>query len=257
MRRLRNGSSARYVAFLCENICVPPLTVSQIPDNFTMEQAITVPENLVTAFNVISADLGLPTPWPKPKDYVPPKANERILIWGAASSVGNYTIQVLKFYGYRHLIATASPRHHEFLKQLGAEQCFDYRNPAMVDDMLKQYQQGDAPAFPMIVDCIGSQEGSVGPISKIAMNGTTVAVMLPVILKHATEEEAPEYSMDASTTAQWAEGVNVRGVRTHFYWQVGRCPLKQEPNCSVSTNNFQIRMNCSNKNCSSRSCLNC
>lgn len=185
-----------------------------------MEEAITLPENLVTAFNTISTDLGLPTPWPKPEGYVPPKADERILIWGGASSVGQLTIQVLKFYGYRHLIATASPRHHEFLKQLGAEECFDYRSPTIVEDLLKTYQQGDAPAFPMIVDCIGSQAGSVGPICRIAGRGTTVAIMLPVILKHAKDDEAPEYSMDASTSAQWAEGVNIRGVRTFFYHRV-------------------------------------
>ena len=72
----------------------------------------------------------------------------------------------------------------------------------------------------LVLCCIGSQEGSVAPISKIAQNGTTVAIMLPVILKHATETDVPEYSMDASTSAKWAEGVNVRGVRTHFYWKV-------------------------------------
>ncbi|KAI0850273.1 GroES-like protein [Daldinia vernicosa] len=203
----------------------PEWVFGKIPDNVPMEEAVTLPENFVTAFNTISTDLGLPTPWPKPEGYVPPRADDPILIWGAASSVGQLTIQVLKFYGYRHLIATASPRHHEFLKKLGVEEAFDYRSPTIVDDLLKAYKKGDVPAFPLIVDCIGSQDGSVGPISKIAQSGTTVAIMLPVILKHATETEAPEYSMDASTSAQWAEGVNVRGVRTFFYW---RNPLFKE-----------------------------
>ncbi|KAI1384810.1 GroES-like protein [Hypoxylon trugodes] len=202
-----------------EYATAPEWVFGKVPEGFSFEQAITLPENLVTAFNTIATDLGLPTPWPKPADYVPPRANERILIWGAASSAGHYIIQVLKYYGYNHIIVTASPRHHEFLKQLGAKECFDYRSPTIVEDLLKKYKQGDAPAFPMIVDCIGSQAGSVAPITKIVSSGTTVAIMLPVILKHATEEEAPEYTMDASTSAQWAEGVNVRGVRTHFYWQ--------------------------------------
>ncbi|KAI0138621.1 GroES-like protein [Hypoxylon sp. NC0597] len=202
-----------------EYVTAPEWVFGKIPDGFTIEQAITVPESLVTAFNTISTDLGLPTPWPKPEGYVPPRANERILIWGAASSVGQFTIQVLKFYGYRHLIAVASPRHNEFLKQLGAEDCFDYRSPTVVEDLLKTYKQGDAPAFPMIIDCIGSQVGSIDKIAKIATRGTTVAIMLPVIVKHATETEVPEYSMDASTSAQWAEGVTVRGVRTFFYWK--------------------------------------
>ncbi|KAI1781324.1 chaperonin 10-like protein [Hypoxylon cercidicola] len=179
-------------------------------------------ENFITAFHTISTDLELPTPWPKPEGYVPSRADDHILIWGAASSVGQFTISVLKFYGYHHVIATASPRHHEYLKQQGAEGCFDYRSPTVVDDLLKKYQKGDGPAFPLIVDCIGSQAGSfgsVGRVSKIAQNGTTVAVMLPIILKQATDGEAPEYSLDANSSAQWAEGTSVRGVRTHFYLQ--------------------------------------
>ncbi|KAF3059334.1 hypothetical protein GL218_05024 [Daldinia childiae] len=154
-----------------EYATAPEWVFGKIPDNLSMEEAVTIPENFVTAFNAISTDLGLPTPWPKPKGYIPPRADDPILIWGAASS------------------------------------------------------KGDAPAFPLIVDCIGSQDGSVGPISKIAQSGTTVAIMLPVIVKHATETDVPEYSMDASTSAQWADGVNVRGVRTFFYW---RNPLFKE-----------------------------
>ncbi|XXG96865.1 hypothetical protein Hte_003156 [Hypoxylon texense] len=201
-----------------EYATAPEWVFGKIPDNFTMEQAVTVPENFVTAFHTISNELGLPTPWPKPEGYVPPRANDRILIWGAASSVGQFTISVLKYYGYRHLMATASPQHHAYLKEQGADECFDYRSPTVVDDLLRAYRQADGPAFPLIIDCIGSL-GTVGPVSKVAQSGATVAVMLPIILKHATDEEPPEYAMDAQSSAQWAEGTVVRGVRTHFYWQ--------------------------------------
>lgn len=163
----------------------------------------------------------LPTPWPKPEGYEPPRANDRILIWGAASSVGQLIIQVLKYYGYKHIVGTASPAHHAYLKKLGAAEVYDYRSPTVVDDLLKSAQGGkEAPAFPLIVDCIGSQERTLPPISKIAQSGSTVAVMLPVILKHASNDTAPEYSMDASTSVAWATGVKVSGVRTHFYWKV-------------------------------------
>jgi hypothetical protein len=190
-----------------------------------MEQVVTIPENLITIFNTLSADLALPTPWPKPADYVPPRAEEPILIWGAASSVGQCALQVLRYYGYRHLIATASPAHHEYLRKLGATELLNYRDPDIVQALLDTAAKirGDAkPTIPLVIDCIGSQAGSVAPISQIAEKGTTVAIMLPVILKHATETEAPEYSMDVSTAAQWADGTNIRGVRTHFVYQVCR-----------------------------------
>ncbi|KAI1743803.1 GroES-like protein [Xylaria scruposa] len=197
----------------------PEWVWGQIPEGFSMEQAVTLPENLVTAFNTISADLKLPTPWPKPVDYVPPRADEHILIWGAASSVGQLTIQVLRYYGYKHIVATASSKHHAYIKEIGASEVYDYRSSTVVEDLLKSAQGREVPAFPLIVDCIGSQQGTLTAISKVAQSSSTVAVMLPVIVKHASDESAPEYSMDASTSVEWAPGVNIAGVRTHFYWR--------------------------------------
>ncbi|KAH8157797.1 hypothetical protein CIB48_g10448 [Xylaria polymorpha] len=189
-------------------------------DGCSLEQAVTLPENLVTAFNTISTDLKLPTPWPKPAGYQPPRADEHILIWGAASSVGQLTIQVLRYYGYKHIVATASSKHHAYIKELEVSEIYDYRNPTVVEDLLKSAQGRQAPAFPLIVDCIGSQQGTLTSLSKVAQSGSTVAVMLPVILKHSSNETAPEYSMDASASIEWAPGVNVLGVRTHFYWKL-------------------------------------
>ncbi|KAI3336867.1 GroES-like protein [Xylariaceae sp. AK1471] len=197
----------------------PEWVFGKVPEGFSLEEAVTLPENLVTAFHTISTDLKLPTPWPKPADYQPPRANERILIWGAASSVGQLTIQVLKYYGYNHIVATASSKHHPYIKKLGASEVYDYRSPTVVDDLLRNAQGDDALAFPLIVDCIGSQAGTLTPISKVAQSGSTVAVMLPVIVEHASSETAPQYSMDAGRSVEWAAGVNVSGVRTHFYWK--------------------------------------
>ncbi|KAI0115713.1 GroES-like protein [Nemania sp. FL0031] len=197
----------------------PEWMYGKVPEGLSLEEAATVPANLVTAFNTIATDLKLPTPWPKPEDYQPPRADERILIWGAASSVGLYTIQVLKYYGYRHIIATASSKHHTYLKELGASEVYDYRSPTVVNDLLEGAQGVDGPAFPLIVDCIGSQAGTLTPISKVAQRDSIVAVMLPVILKHASKGTTPEYSMDAAASITWAPGVNVAGVRTHFYFR--------------------------------------
>ncbi|KAI0816570.1 GroES-like protein [Xylaria sp. FL0064] len=197
----------------------PEWVFGKVPAGFSLEQAVTLPESVVTAFNTIATDLKLPTPWPKPQDYRPPRANERILIWGAASSVGQLIIQVLKFYGYKQIIGTASSSHHAHIRALGASEVYDYRSPSVIDDLLRSAQGGTGPAYPLIIDCIGSQERTLAPLSKIAQSGSTVAVMLPVILKHASEDTAPEYSMTANDSVAWAEGVHVSGVRTHFYWK--------------------------------------
>ncbi|KAI1191666.1 GroES-like protein [Nemania serpens] len=205
-----------------EYCTVPEWTYGKIPDRISFEEAATLPDNLVTAFNTISADLKLPTPWPKPADYSPPRANERVLVWGAASSVGQLTIQVLAYYGYKRIVATASAQHHAHIRDLGASEVYDYRSASVVEDLLDGAAArggGEEAAFPLIVDCIGSVAGSLTPISKLAQSGSTVAVMLPVIVKHASKETAPEYSMDPGASVAWAPGVAVSGVRTHFYYK--------------------------------------
>ncbi|TLD15159.1 hypothetical protein PspLS_10661 [Pyricularia sp. CBS 133598] len=205
-----------------EFVTAPDWLFAHIPEGFSMEQVATVPENLITAFNTIAVDLGLPTPWPKPEGYVPPRATEPILVWGAASSVGQFTLEVLKFYGYRHILATASPGHHGYLRELGATECFDYRDPGVTEALMeagRRIRGGAKPTIPMVVDCIGSVSGTLEHISRVAEKGSTVAVMLPVILKTPTQTQAPEYSMQVPGHNKWEDGVNLRGVRTFLVYK--------------------------------------
>jgi threonine dehydrogenase-like Zn-dependent dehydrogenase len=123
----------------------------------------------------------------------------------------------LKYYGYTNLLATASLHHHEYLKSLGAREVFDYRQH---DAPARILAAAGSAGVPFILDCIGSKNGSLAPLAKIAGKGSRVAVLLPVIVKDSTETEAPEYTMDAGASAPWKEGVDARGVRTHFYLEV-------------------------------------
>lgn len=170
-------------------------------------------------FHAVTTDLSLPLPWPCPESPSPPHANSPILIWGGSSSCGQYALQILGHWGYRNLLTTASPSHHANLLSLGAAHVFDYHSPDVAKQIIKTVGK-QVPAIPFVFDCIGSKYGSLAQIAKVAQKGTRVAVLLPVILKDATEEEAPEYAMDVGPHAPWVEGVEVRGVRTHFYAQV-------------------------------------
>lgn len=202
--------------------------VGKIPPNSTPQEAVTVPANLVTAFHTLTADLGLPLPWPIPKDWRAP-AGGPILVWGAASSVGLYALQVLRLWGYtktRQVIGVASARHHAELKRLGATACVDYKDPDAAENILTLAGKNatNEPRIPLIVDCIGSREGTLRPLTKIAEKGSKVAIMLPVINIHSSTEDdsLPEYEMDVSKVlpGEWKEGVQLKGTRTHFYWEV-------------------------------------
>ncbi|QPC75667.1 hypothetical protein HYE68_006419 [Fusarium pseudograminearum] len=196
-----------------EYITIPAYLASKIPDNISYQDAVTVSVNLVTVFHTVTADLELELPWPVPENYTPKQADSPILIWGASSSVGIYAVQVLKHWGFKNLIAVASQKQHDYLKSIGATQTFDYRKDDVVDQILKSLEIKSEPKLPYIVDCIGSLEGTLRPLTRIAQPGSTVAVMLPVILRDATVDEEPEYEMDVGKvlTEEWADGVQVRG----------------------------------------------
>lgn len=205
-----------------EYITVPAYLVSKVPACLSLQEAVTVPPNLVTVIHAATKDLELELPWPIPENWSPKAANKPILIWGAASSVGIFAIQVYRHWGYKNLLAVASGKHHEYLKSIGATETFDYRQGDVVEKILAYVKDEAEPKIPSILDCIGSLEGTLRPLLKIAQKGSIVAPMLPIILKDATEESEPEYEMDASKcfVGEWAEGVSVRGVRTHFYLDV-------------------------------------
>jgi NADPH:quinone reductase-like Zn-dependent oxidoreductase len=182
---------------------------------------VTLPNNFITVFHTLTTDLNLETPWPKPANYTPQNADDPILIWGGASSVGQYAIQILRYYGYTNIFATASKKHHAKLRAFGAKRTFDYRDADVVASIVEAAaQEGTKSKIPLIIDCIGSQNGSIAPIARIAKSGAKVAILLPVVVKDSSETEDPEYEMDVMKAAAWDDGVDARGVRTHFYLDV-------------------------------------
>lgn len=235
-----------------EYVSVPLWRLSRVPEGMSMEEAVTVPDNLATAVNTAVTDLELEMPWPlsgsvseQPKvgegeqEKESNKKLRPVLVWGAASSVGMYLVQVLRAWGYGNVWAVASGRNHEMLKGLGARVCFDYRRKGVVEEILRfaaaddaavdgeeevKKQERTGPKVPFIVDCIGSRDETLRPISRIAEKGSRVAVMLPVINVHAAEGRTPEYEMDVGKVlpGDWAEGVELRGVRTFHYHKVRR-----------------------------------
>lgn len=211
-------------------ITLPSYLLGKIPPSLSMQEAVTVPANLVTAFHTITHDLGLPLPWPIPDAWVPPDPvrDAAVVVWGAGSSVGSYVVQVLRHWGYRNIVAVASTSHHPRLRELGAATCFDYRREDAVESIRRHVSQAQEPGVPYIIDCIGSLEGTLRPLVDLAERGTKVAVMLPVILKHASTIDEPMYEMDVAKCfpGEWKEGVELKGTRTHFYCEVSSSTRK-------------------------------
>ena len=139
--------------------------------------------------------------------------------------MGTFAIQIFRYYGYNNLIAVASQKHHEYLKSLGARLTYDYHEQDVVEQILGNFRSSPSTSpmsavIPFILDCIGSKKLSIAPVAQVAQKGARVAVLLPVIIRDSSDTTAPEYSMDPESEANWAEGVVVEGVRTHFYLEV-------------------------------------
>lgn len=226
VKRLRTGDKVFGYAFGNDKYkahqqlaSVPEHLLGKLPSNVSPEEAVTVPTNFVTVFNVMYRNLGVELPWPKPASYVPPFAEQPFLIWGGSSSVGQFALQILRYYGYRNLFAAASKKQHALMKELGAAQVFDYREKSVSADILSAAKKikPEGPSVPFVIDCIGSTDGTLRPINELSEAGTRVAAMLPVIVKTPAVGVVPEYSMDVAGAIPWKSGVQADGVRTHFY----------------------------------------
>ena len=67
------------------------------------------------------------TAWQSLVDLAGVKAGDRVLIHGAAGGVGHLAVQIAKAMG-AHVIGTASPGKHDFVRGLGADEVIDYRS---------------------------------------------------------------------------------------------------------------------------------
>lgn len=109
---------------------------SAIPDSMTFDSACVMPLGLSTAATALYQKnllaLNLPSISSK-------STGKTLLVWGGSTSVGCNVIQLAVASGYE-VITTASPKHHDFLRCLGANQVFDYKSQTVVNDIIKSLQ---------------------------------------------------------------------------------------------------------------------
>jgi len=145
---------------------------SEIPDNVAFENAVVLPLALATAasglFNKDILNLNLPT---EPAE----KSNGKtLLVWGGASSVGSNAIQLAIAAGYE-IIATASPKNFQYVKNLGPAQVFDYNSPSVVSELVEVFKDKTTAG---VFDAIGG--AAWGPALEFAQKSgsKTVATVL-------------------------------------------------------------------------------
>ena len=111
-------SAFQEYTILRENMSTP------IPDSMTFEEGAVLPLAVSTASTGLFQSDQLALTYPT-LNSIP--NNKVVLIWGGSTSVGSNAIQLAKSAGYT-VVTTASPHNFEYVKSLGADMVFDYKD---------------------------------------------------------------------------------------------------------------------------------
>ncbi|OCH88659.1 GroES-like protein [Obba rivulosa] len=133
---------------------------SKIPSGITIDEAASIPAGLATAalglFDpyVFERSVRLYPPW---EDGGRGRyAGKPMVVFGGASCVGQFTIQLAHLAGFRPIITTASLRNTDFLVGLGATHVLDRNLPA--DVLQAEVRKITSTPFDVVFDAISLPE---------------------------------------------------------------------------------------------------
>ncbi|KIL93700.1 oxidoreductase [Fusarium avenaceum] len=143
---------------------------AHLPDNLTFEEGAVLPVGMITASIALFKSLGLPM------GEKPEHEKGAIVVWSGASAVGVAALQIAHALGWS-VFVTASPKHHEWLKELGATDAWDYRDPD-VAQKIAQAIKSEGLTIPGVVDARseGSSFASVAAITSAADSADEIKV---------------------------------------------------------------------------------
>ncbi|CAF3271631.1 unnamed protein product [Rotaria sp. Silwood2] len=160
--------------------------VFRYPSMISPESAATIPLATITAALGLFHEMSLPLP--------PATCGVSILIWSGSTSVGQYAIQLAKAAGC-FVITTASSARHSYLKELGANVCFDYKDPHVVTKIKEVANDSLAYGF----DCISEKESIKQVCAALTGQNSQVVTILPIpsneIPSHIKEHFVLMYSI--------------------------------------------------------------
>jgi NADPH:quinone reductase-like Zn-dependent oxidoreductase len=95
------------------------------------------------ALSSLHFGLGVPAPFLTESKAVTNDDMKTVLILGGASGTGASAVQLLrKLAPSTMILSTASPKHFEHVKSLGADHVFDYNSATLVDDIKRVVPEG-------------------------------------------------------------------------------------------------------------------
>jgi NADPH:quinone reductase-like Zn-dependent oxidoreductase len=115
---------------LQKKVLVPATSACPLPESMSFNEGAILPMAVQTTWaGWYSIGLARDTKFA-------PEDKKGVLVWGGGGSVGSAAIQVAKSMGFV-VYATASAKHHEYLKTLGASKLFDYKETDVVEKIVQ------------------------------------------------------------------------------------------------------------------------
>jgi NADPH:quinone reductase-like Zn-dependent oxidoreductase len=158
-----NGAFAEYIVAESERGIVPK------PSTWSFEQASQLGIAPFTALQCLHETLEVPSPFDARSG-----PQRSILIWGGASSVGQYAIQFAKLGGFK-VITTASPKNFNLVKDLGADEVFEYGD----ENVVEKIRAYTGNTLEIAIDTISEGKTPKQVTGAIGDKGGKVAIILP------------------------------------------------------------------------------
>ncbi|KAI9668065.1 MAG: putative secondary metabolism biosynthetic enzyme [Bathelium mastoideum] len=151
-----------------------------IPDGVSSNEAATLPMQVGTTWSGFYS-IGIP------RSGFEASAKQGLLVWGAASSVGCGVVQAAKSLGFI-VYATASEKHHGYIKKLGAHHVFDYKSKDVVERIVKAAKQ-DGVTLNMGYTAVGGLEECQAILKEFKGKGTSKLASAPPLQPDAPTAE--------------------------------------------------------------------
>lgn len=152
-------------------VLVPAANAVPLPQGMSFNEASLLPMAVATAWggwHVIGV----------PRNAAYTAADKKgMLVWGGASSIGSAAVQIAKLLGF-HVYVTASEKHHEYMKSLGASKVFDYRGEGVVESIVKAAKE-DGVTLQMGFDAVGQLQSCLDILKEF--KGDSVAKLASAV----------------------------------------------------------------------------
>ncbi|KAI3391685.1 hypothetical protein diail_6964 [Diaporthe ilicicola] len=160
--QLEDGAFAEYIVAK-EHVQI------HIPNNLSFQQAATLGVGIATVGLSLYHNLKLNLP----DDPVAEPVS--VLIYGGSTATGSLAIQCAKLSGY-HVITTCSPHNFDFVKNLGADVVYNYKDPAAANAIRRL----TAGKLKIVFDTISLDSSAKFCAAAVSTEGGAYISLLPV-----------------------------------------------------------------------------